>query len=360
MKAVSELRRAFAERADGVSPAGMPFVGLFGDGIPYPLVQAAGAFGIDVKAPPLADSVDGPKVAIIDEVAESFLDDFTARFLHRFAAGAFDHFAMIIFARDDVAGLAAYQYASELRRQKLVTDTGPVLHLWNLLHTDSAAAHRFNMRELDRLGDALAGLSLTWDEKRLSRILALEVDRRAALDRLTCCGADQFIFRAAGRWLAPEEHTAALDAVGDGSAVAGERRIGLVGNASDTPCLREICSEFGALAADLQPFGDIWSYHTDGVDDAESLVRAIATNPLHIRTSPADRFGSALLDRLKGCDVVISTVDRNDDSFGWEVPCLRQNVTKRGAQFIDLGFMPFRPSDSWMSATRKLLAETIQ
>ena len=107
----ANLLRAFEERADGVQADGKPLVGVFGEGVPLPLVAALGGLVVDVKAPPLGDAVDGPEVDCVSAVAEPFLDSFTARFLHRFAAGCFDRFATLIFARDDVAGLAAYQYA---------------------------------------------------------------------------------------------------------------------------------------------------------------------------------------------------------------------------------------------------------
>ena len=112
---------------------------------------------------------------LVSTVTEPFLDPFATRFLHRFAAGAFDQFETIVFVRDDVAGLAAYQYALELRRQKLLPKQGPRLFLWNLLHTDSAPAAKFNQQEGTRLIAHLSQtLDTTLDDARLSDAIAAE------------------------------------------------------------------------------------------------------------------------------------------------------------------------------------------
>ncbi len=360
MDAKHELQRAFRERADGIATSGAPLVGLFGDGIPAPLLHAAGGFCADIKAPPLADATDGPKIDLVDEIAESFLDEFTTRFLHRFAAGAFDHFAIIIFARDDVAGLAAYQYASELRRQNMVSRKGPVLHLWNLAHTDKDAARTYNLTELTRLIGVLAEQGLVVDDNELKAALSVEKERRKAVDQIACNGANRFVYRAAGRWLSPNAHLAALSALPAEKPVSAETRIGLVGTACDDISLREICSEIGTLQADLMPFGDVWGYDISTATDAETLIHAIATDPLNIRANPAGNFGAALQSRLENCDLVVSAVDHNDDSFGWEVPRIRDQAHAKGARFIDLGFVPFRPSNAWISQTKQRVLESLQ
>lgn len=358
--AASELQRAFAQRADGLASAPVPLIGYFGDGIALPIIQAAGAICADVKAPPLADAENGVVVPSVAEVAEPFLDDFTARFLHRFASGALAQFDLIVFARDDVAGLAAYQYAQELRRQGLVSKDGPRLFLWNLVHTDSAAAHRFNMLELANLRSVLSELGLKDDDAHLAKILDQERKRRALVESLVCSAADRFVFRNAGRWLTPGAHISALEQVSTQEPADGQRHVGLVGNANDLALMRELCGQFGHLSVDLQPFGDVWDYDIEAVSDAESLVRAIAQNPLHVRTSPAENFGAVLRTRLAKCDLVVATLDRNDDSFGWEVPELKKFVKQNGGRFVDLGFMPFRPDRVWLAAARAQIQEVLQ
>jgi len=354
------LHRAFTERADGMPKNGQPLIGLFGDGVPYPLIQAAGALCADVKAPPLADAENGPQSKAIEQIAEPFLDDFTTRFLHRFATGAFDHFQALVFARDDVAGLAAYLYASEIRRQGIVASDGPVLHLWNLIHTDTPAAHRFNLNELARLNAMLAKLGLRADDEAVKEAIATEAARRTAVDALTSGTVETFIYREAGRWLSPEAHISALKAVQANPVSNAGPAFGIVGTACDSAVLRTICSDIGAIKADLMPYGQDWGFDLEGVVDAETLIRAIAVHPLHIRANPPQKFGQELMSRLSGCDIVISAVDRNDDSFGWEVPLLSQKLRDEGVKFIDLGFMPFRPDDAWIVEAKTKITGALQ
>lgn len=349
------LARAFSERADGVRDTSVPLVGLFGEGVPLPLIAAMGGQGVDVKAPPLTDPEDGPMVEQVSRATEDFMDSFATRFLHRFAAGVFDRFAALVFARDDVAGLAAYQYAHELRRQGIVSARGPRLHLWNLLHTDSAPAMRFNQTELDRLIAMLSDvLGADLGPGRLAAALAAEQDRVEALAALPPGGETSFVARNAGRWMTPEDHVARLEPhTPEGSG----RRIALVGTACDIPVLHTLCAEFGTIIADLQDYGRI--VPQPRTSEPLDMLRRIADDPLCLRAAPPARFTRALRDGTRDADLVITTVNRNDDALGWELPGLRMEVESRGGRFVDLGFLPFRPDAAWVDGARARLAEVV-
>lgn len=357
MPAMEELMRVFRDRADHVTPSGAPLVGTFGDGLPEALIRAAGARAVEVKAPPLADAASGPQVAAVTRVAEGFLDDFTARFLHRFAAGAFDSYAMIVFARDDVAGLTAYQYATELRRLGHVPPTGPRLHLWNLLHGQSEAIARFNATEAERLDAALAeATGTTLSPDTLTEALSREEARAQALTRLKG-HPDLFTLRNAGRWLEAEAHAALLDTVETVEEPQTALRIGLIGTACDLPLLHDLARHFGRVTADLTPYGDPWPGQHLG--QAETLLRDVAEVPLHIRANPPRRYGEALRAGLASCDLVIASPDRNDDSFGWDLPTLARDLAGQGPRFSRLPLRPFRPDAAWIDTAHSRIEEAL-
>ncbi|MFZ7093766.1 2-hydroxyacyl-CoA dehydratase family protein [Primorskyibacter sp. 2E233] len=348
----ADLQQAFAMRADGVQTDGVELVGTFGEGVPRALIASLGGLAVDIKAPPLSDARDAVRSPIVESIAEPFLDTFATSFLHRFAAGAFDRFATLIFARDDVAALAAYQYALELRRQGRLPDRGPRMYLWNLLHTDTAPVAAFNRAELERLTDHLVEtLGTGLDPNRLSEAVKAERRRMDALHALPPGGPDAFVARNAGRWLTPEAHGALLS---DLSAGEGPR-IALVGTACDIPVMHALCEGLGQVVADLQDYGRL----TEQPCRAADLLTEVAEDPLSPRAGPPARFTRALHDGIAGADLVIASVDRNDDSFGWELPGLRQAAAAQGARFLDLGFRPFRPDPAWQDDAKTRIAETL-
>ena len=347
-----DLEEAFGTRADGVRANGAALVGTFGEGVPRALVASLGGMAVDIKAPPLSDSVDGPQSNVVDAIAEPFLDPFARRFLHRFAAGAFDRFATLVFVRDDAAALVAYQYALELRRQGRVKTSGPRLFLWNLVHSSSAPASVFNGAELDRLKahlmDTLGG---QLDADALAEAVAGESRNAQALRDFAAQGPDGFVALNAGRWMRPEDHAALVPPA---SAMDG-LKIALAGTACDIPVLHELCAEVGHVIADLQDYGRPSPQPTD----AKDLLSEIVGDPLAIRAVPPARFSRALLKGISGADLVIASVCENDESFGWELPGLRRAAEARGARFLDLGFRPFRPDADWEDAVRSRIREVL-
>ncbi|MBF9042261.1 hypothetical protein HKCCE4037_02905 [Rhodobacterales bacterium HKCCE4037] len=342
--AVERLERAYAGKAGEATATG-PRIGLFGDGLPEALIRAAGATPLDVKA--ANKVVPDPRIT---PYLEPFMDKSAADVLHRLARGAFDGFAGLIFSRDDSAGLTAYQYAFELRRIGVLPD-GPPLHLWNLVHTDSAPAHRFNMTEAARLDAFLTRACGHGFAKGLPDASAAESARDAALSRMDEAGLpprDAHVWRNAGRWLAPETHAALLEeALQTAPPAPTGPAIGLVGSAIADPALYAMLGRIGPLKADLQPYGQPWPaiHAADGpIDD---VIRTIAAYPLHVRAAPAGRFRSALLDRLKACDVVIALLAPHEESLGWDLPALHRDLSRHNVPLVDLGFLPDDMDANW-------------
>ena len=190
--AASQLDRAFAGRAEGAE-TDRPRIGVFGDGLPGCLIRAAGAEPLDIRPAPERC----PEVAAVTALAETFLDPATIALLHRLAAGAFDGFAGLVFCSADPAAQIAYQYAREMRRLGDLPE-GPPLHLWNMVHSDSAAAEVFNAQEgarLDALLSATLGQGLPADLSGSSRKNAPAAPRwtgwtlPASTRRWRCAGA---------------------------------------------------------------------------------------------------------------------------------------------------------------------------
>ena len=360
--AAETLEGAFRDRccAGSGGEAARPRVGLFGDGLPEALVAAAGGEAVEVKAPPADDALAAGSHAV-SAVIEDFVDPYAARFLHRFAAGWYREHAALIFARDDVAALTAYQYATELRRQNVIDRGGPRLLLWNLVHADSEAAHRFNMIQAERLRSALAEtLGVASNDGALPAALAAEAERRQALGRIDAAGVAgrlALVWRNAGRWLPPGRHADLLDAApGAAPARPAGPRIGLVGTAVIDPAFHAMLDTIGPVVADLQPYGRVWPDCHAGGPDLDALIRSVARFPLHLRAAPPERFRAALLDWLSGCDLVVTQVDTSDDGFGWVVPALRHALAARDVPLVELGFRPFRPDAAWLDTAREKVA----
>lgn len=353
--AAERLERAFLEKADGVT-ADAPRIGVFGDGLPEALVRAAGGVPVDIKAATGPVAPD-PRIT---PFLEPFIDHATAGFLHRLGQGAFERYSGLVFSRDDTAGLTAYQYALELRRMGVLRD-GPPLHLWNLVHTASEPAHRFNLTEAHRLNAFLAGTCGRGIIDDLAEAVAREDLRRDALARLRAAGLSgrtAFIWRNAGRWLDPQTHADLIDSALPGvPAAASGPAIGLVGSAVTDPDVYAALDLAGRVVVDLQPYGQVWPETHLGGGDLDSLLRAVATHPLHVRTAPPERYRTALLDRLGDCNVVVALLAPHEESVGWEIPALTAALAARGVPLVDLGFLPETIDAAWsVAATSRVRA----
>ena len=350
--AAGRLDAAFRQRAgqDIRARGGRPPVGLFGDGCPEAFVLACGGGPLDVKAPPEgAEEIRPPdRVA---RILEDFVDPYAARFLARYATGWYDGFAAILFVRDDPAGLVAYQYALELRRQGRVASSGPDLLLWNLVRSGADSAHLFNLAMAKdvaaRLGAVTGG---AFSDEAFGVASAEEGRRMDALRRAArhgVAGAAMHRWRNAGRWLPAPVHADLLDAAkaGPGAGPA----IGLIGCALADDGLHAALDRIGRVTVDLQPYGEIWpGPHADGAASLDACLAAVARDPVHLRAMPPQGYRAALVERLSGCDVVLAQSDRSDDAFGWEVPSLAAALRDRGVPLVDAGPRDWPPSRGWI------------
>ncbi|MFZ2102645.1 MAG: 2-hydroxyacyl-CoA dehydratase family protein [Oricola sp.] len=371
-QARAALNAAFAERrvpGDG-APSGNRLVGVFGNGLPAPLLAAMSLVPVDVKmAPESALSVRAPAIG---DYIEPFVDDYARIFLHRLFSGAFDDLRAIVFCRDDAAALVAYQYALELRRQGVAQAPAPHLVLWNFVHRTTGPAHAFNRRQVERLiVDLAAGLTMDDLESRLPHAVRDEAERAAALSGLdtlrkarggSIAAVDAFRWRNAGRSLESADHARllrlALEPAG-GEARPSAPRIALIGSALDSLSFYETLDGIGAIVTDLQPFGEVWPGPPGG-ETLDDLLAAVAADRFCPRTEPATLHREAIVRRCveDRCDLVIAQLDQNDDSVGWDLPSLRRSLAEHGIPLVELGFRDHRPDGAWLASARaRVLAQ---
>ncbi|MFC7703796.1 2-hydroxyacyl-CoA dehydratase family protein [Plastorhodobacter daqingensis] len=357
-EAAAALEAAFNSRDEGCS-ADMPRVGLFGNGIPEVVVAAAGACPVHLsmgrRALPHA----------IEQVIEPFVDAEARIFLNRLMQGDFAGYAGILFARDDIAALTAYQYAAEWIRQGQGAAGVPPLFLWNFVHTASEAAQAFNRIQLEKLTDFLQGQGLAQPQHGWARAAGHEKSRRQALQRLEAWqgrgqgGATAMQWRNAGRFMPAERHAELLEkALAAAGAPRGGRRLGLVG--SPLACVEtyRAFESLGPIVCDLQPWGSVWPGDPAAVSEPASLLQALASDAASARIVPASAHRGALLRALetRRCDLVICQISQTDDSFGWEIPSLEAELRARGIGFVNLGFRDPEPDEAWRIAAAARLA----
>lgn len=368
-RAISELEERFGSKE---APAGDgPLVGVFGNGLPPALVAASGCRLVDVMMVP--DEQLGVRAPALDAYLEPFLDEYTALFLNRLSSGCFDSFDAIIFPRDESAALTAYQYALEFARQGIGSGKWPALILWNLIHGRSDAIKVFNLKQANTLTQQLEALGgHAPDAKSIAAAAADERDRAMALAALAklveerhISGGEAMRWRNAGRYAPAAEHAYLLREAGKAAAsptaVREGFRIGLIGTALSDARVYATIERFGTVVCDLQPFGQVWPAPTNlrGAFGVPALVEAEASDPLNPRApdmaNRQDKMAGSLMDAQ--CDLVVSQYDQNDDSFGWELPALRDRLHSHGVPVLDLGFRDVRPDNGWLASAQAALSQ---
>ncbi len=373
--AITALEAAFAGKAQPGNSKKEPsplWVGCFGNGVPEVLLAAAGCRVVDVKAVPDSELNDWHQD--IARFIEPFLDDYTRLFLHRLACGRLDHLTAIVFSRQDAAALVAYQYALEYQRLGHGETSFPALVLWNAEQGTTPAVLNFNQRQASQLMTRLATLGAdipsseditTSIEQYRARHQALEELAGAQRDgkpRIT--GLEAFRWRNAGRYLDATRFSSllrtALSDLSDRPARSG-KRLGLVGTTTDSEDLYRMLDSFGSLVADLQPFGQAWPGPMNESGDLEGFLKVMATDPFCPRGRSSIAMVEALADAcaLAQCDAVITQMDQNDDTFGWDLPSLEQALSDRGIPLIQLGFRDFRPDEHWLAKSREHLSNEL-
>lgn len=349
-----------------------PCIGVFGNSAPEVLLAAAGFRVLDVKATRDEDA-DTAGLSDITAYVEPFVDDHARCFLHRLARGDLAHCRAIVFGREDAAALVAYQYALELQRQQVIGPS-PRLLLWNLEQGGEAAVLAFNRAQCERLWEQLTALGgVRPDARRLAAIVRAyhrrqaglaELDPVQGLDAASLTAEECFEIRHAARYLDASIHADCLQAVlatlADRPARSGPR-LGLVGTALDDRSVYRMLDRVGVLVADLQPFGAVWPAPVTEPDGrwegTDTLLRDLAADPFSPRSRQPDQWLEAVVAACAAarCDRVIAQMDQNDDTFGWDLPPLREALAQRGIGLINLGFRDLRPSADWLRTAEQCL-----
>lgn len=352
----AELETAFAQR-DRYLTGERTRVGIFGNGMPTALVEAAGACAVHVELAEVTTGGGSP----IDVVIEPFLDASVSTFLNRFSRGEFADLQGIIFARDDAPALIAYQYAIEWVRQGRANSAVPPLFLWNLVHTDTEPTRHFNRVQADKLFGFFEAIGLRRPgPAQISAAIADEKMRAASLVKLSEAreqgvpAAQALRLRNAGRFMPASKHDellkAALSLI-EKTPAAGRPRIGVIGSPLLSLKTYDMFDRLGVVTCDLQPWGDVWPGNFGDAKDLDELLVSTAADRSCHRIVPSEAYRQAILEATAnaGCDVVICQLAQTDDTIGWEVPALAEAFSSRGTAFVNLGFRDPEPDEAWLA-----------
>lgn len=350
--AQAELAEAFAKADLMAAEAPGPVIGIFGNGAPETLIAACGATPVHVNFGKAETHRD------IDTLIERFVDHEVRIFLNRFAAGAFNAFAGIVFVRDDAPALTAYQYATEWVRQGRGAEGAPPLFLFNLVHASTPAVEIFNAVQGEKLLAFLTGLGLTPpDAAALVRHAETAARRRALTANVSP------IQRNAGRFLSADRHADLLEAaLAEKPSVDPAVRLGLVGSPLSSARAYDLFATFGDIVSDLQPFGQVWPGPWEAEPDLGRTLKAIAADPFCPRIAPPSLHREALVADLVAvrCDLVLCQLAQTDDTFGWEIPALSKALAEHGIGFVNLGFRDAEPSAEWLDRAAVLIAQAVE
>lgn len=368
MMAGAALDAAFSQR-DLYRPASAaPRVGVFGNGVPEILLAAAGAIPVHLNLGKIAAIPDGE--GSIAEVIEPFVDEEVRLFLLRLMRGDFADCRGIVFARDDVPALIAYQYATEWVRQGRAKIAVPPLFLWNLVHTASAPVRSFNQVQAGKLFDFLASVGLSRPTE--ASIAAAAIHEQNRRNRLANMAQDDAVpgsvsmrWRNAGRFMPAQEHARLLaDALAQpqqGFAETATVRLGIVGSPLDSGATYAMIERFGPVVADLHPWGEVWPGQISS-PNVEAILGAAAADPFCPRITPTNAHRLALVEALVGarCDLAICQLAQTDDTFGWEVPALAADLAAAGIGFVNLGFRDAEPDHKWLDHAAGLISSALE
>ncbi|CAE7845985.1 unnamed protein product, partial [Symbiodinium necroappetens] len=299
----------------------------------------------------------------MDAVIEPFVDPEVRIFLNRFADGAFDGFAGIVFVRDDAPALTAYQYALEWVRQGSVRGATPPLFLLNTIHAATAPVRTFNRMQIEKLMDFLAGIGLPRiGDGELAQQARHAGRRHKALAATLGSAEDAMMFRIAGRFLPMQRHAQlleeAMDQTGPTDAGSGVR-LGIVGSPLFSERAYTTFGKYGPIVCDLQPFGQIWPGDWEEAETVETMLELLAGDAFCHRISPPNRYRERVVEALVAarCELVLCQLAQTDDTFGWDIPELSRQLEDRGIRFVNLGFRDAQPDDAWLARATRAATE---
>ncbi|NMA98786.1 MAG: 2-hydroxyacyl-CoA dehydratase [Phyllobacteriaceae bacterium] len=332
--------------------------------MPETLVAAAGAVPVHLA---LGTSTENHPIS---EIIEPFVDEEIRHFLIRLMQGAFADLAGIIFARDDAPALIAYQYATEWIRQDLERAKTPPLFLWNLVHSDTPPVRVFNRVQAEKLFAFFESIGLKAPDDADILAAAQGEQRRAEALRMvqaavgvTQSGTRAARWRNAGRFMLAEEHadllTAALAETAENPAPV---RIGIVGSPLCCEKTYRVIEGFGTVVCDQQGFGEVWPGPGNTALSVADILAGTAADPSCHRIAPTSRYRSTMVKALVDarCTLVVCQLSQTDDTFGWEIPALTNELAAQGMTLVNLGFRDARPDDAWVQAAGQQIAQALE
>jgi benzoyl-CoA reductase/2-hydroxyglutaryl-CoA dehydratase subunit BcrC/BadD/HgdB len=336
--AIEELRAGFAEPfATLGGGAARPSVVISWPSVPAEIVRAAGFTPIVARS----HAAPTPAAALVlePELFPGRLRQLVEAALTGRLAGA----AAVVVPRTSDADYKCYLYLRELVRRGVVRALPPLL-LFDLLHSDGAAAQAYDAartRELAQRLASLAGQQVTSDDLRAA--IASANRARAAAGRIDAlrnptpriAGSEALPLTAAFWQIEPERYatlaTAAAGTLAGRPALAGPRVL-LAGAPVDSAALHAaIEAEGGVVVGELSPFGSCALRV-----EIEASADPFAALAEHYRRESIDaRLPVAALMRklagaLENTDVVIISLPPDDASFGFDYPRVRDLLARRG------------------------------
>lgn len=318
--------------------------------VPVEIIRAAGLRAVVARGgaepTPAADAVLEPELfpSRLHQLVEAAL------------TGRLAQVAAIVLPRTSDPDYKCFLYLRELVRRGVVGALPPVL-LFDLLQSGGAEVPHYDAARTKELLERLAHISQTHptDDDLRAAIGAANTARAAArrLDALRRSeprlgGLEALPLLGAFWHLAPERYAAlaeaATDAIASRAPLAGPRAM-LAGVPVDSNALHATVESQGAtVVTEMSPFGA--AVAEGDVDTSPDPIAAIAD---HYRTRSIDaRTPVAVFERwiesaLPGVDVVVISLPRDDASFGWGYPRLRQLLERRSVPHMVLDGDPRRP-----------------
>jgi benzoyl-CoA reductase/2-hydroxyglutaryl-CoA dehydratase subunit BcrC/BadD/HgdB len=312
------------------------------------MVLAAGAVPVRLGGAAAADHDRERAASLLGAVDPAFVE-LLAGILAAAEVGMPDLLG-IVCSRDREASLRVFYVLRELRAGGAPL---PPVHLVDLVHLPRAETLRYNVSQLDRLADVLAGwtghdprgAALLRAVTKYTTVRELLAEVQEARVRGTVSGSEALgLFRAAAT-LAPDTSIDSLRAALAQAAVRTpdeRRRIYLTGSAHDEPSLyRAIEARGWAVVGEDHDRGALaLTVALTAADVAEEGLLAVARayrdrGPDSATAAAAERAAYTDVDaEAAGASGVLDVVRVHDEAPLWDLPALRDRLCRRGVPLV--------------------------
>jgi benzoyl-CoA reductase/2-hydroxyglutaryl-CoA dehydratase subunit BcrC/BadD/HgdB len=311
--------------------------------VPIELVRAAGFVPVFARG-------GGSPTPSADRVLEPQLFPNRLRQLVEAAlTGQLADVAAVVLPRCSDPDYKCFLYLRELVRRGVATAVPPIV-LFDLLHTDDAAARAYNADRVHALSAQLASLGgQPHDPDDVRRAIANANRARAAARRLNAlrvstpriAGVDALPALGAFWQIEPDGYaslaTAVADAAASRSPLAGPRVLTAGAPVDGTTLHAAIEAEGGVVVAELSPFGgcgtaaDVESAN----DPFAALAKHYGSQSIDARL-PVNTFMGRLEGLLTAVDAVVLSLPPDDASYGWDYPRVRELLARRSIPHVVL------------------------